>query len=138
MTSPGRSGSGSIVAGTLIYDADCGFCTRSAGWLSRGGRSFPIVAWQALPDLQTLALTVEDVTSAAYWQSTSGALWRGGDAIGMALRARSGLSSMAGRLILTRPVRPLVRVVYRRVAQNRHRMPGGSSSCRIPNGRPDH
>jgi hypothetical protein len=41
---------GDASSGELIYDADCGFCTRSAQWLARRRpERVRIVAWQAVP-----------------------------------------------------------------------------------------
>lgn len=117
--------------GRLIYDADCGFCTRSARWLAQDGAAFEIVSWQGLPDLGALGLTVEDVTTAAYWQAGDGTLSRGADAIARSLVARGGVFALTGRVLLVPPVRQLAHLVYGRVAVNRHRMPGGTGACRI-------
>lgn len=118
-------------AGELIYDADCGFCTRSATWVAGPGRAFPLVPWQSLPDLADLGLTEDDVVSAAYWRSGDGSLWRGADAIAQALVARGGVLRMAGTLLLRTPLRLLARPVYRWVAANRYRMPGSTEACRL-------
>ncbi|MGY2126948.1 thiol-disulfide oxidoreductase DCC family protein [Blastococcus sp. SYSU DS0617] len=115
----------------LIYDADCGFCTRSATWIARGGKAFPLQAWQFIDDLADYGLTFEDVATAAYWIEADGAKLRGSDAIGRALVQRGGVWKVAGRAIMSRPVRPLARWVYGHVATNRHRMPGGTSACRV-------
>lgn len=118
-------------SGELVYDADCGFCTRSAGWVAGADRAFPLVPWQSLPDLSALGLTEDDVTSAAYWRSTDGTLWRGADAIAKALVARGGVLRLAGTLLLRTPLRLLARPVYGWVARNRYAMPGGTSACRV-------
>lgn len=117
--------------GELIYDADCGFCTRTATWVAGPRHAFPLVSWQSLPDLPALGLTVDDVTSAAYWRSQDGRLWRGADAIAKALVARGGVLAVAGTLLLRTPLRVLARPVYAWVARNRYKMPGGTSACRV-------
>lgn len=124
------------VSGELIYDADCGFCTSSARWIAGDADVFPIVPWQSFPDLGALRLTIEDVTTAAYWRAPNGRLWRGSDAIAMALRARGGLLALVGVLILFTPLRPVARLVYRWTAANRYRMPGGTAACRLGDQRP--
>jgi len=115
----------------LIYDGDCGFCTRSAKWASQQGRAFPIQPWQTVDDLAALGLTVEDVTTAAYWIEADGTRRRGHEAVGRALVERGALWKALGKVVLSRPLRPLATLVYARVAANRHRMPGGTAACRI-------
>lgn len=115
---------------TLIYDADCGFCTRSARWLA-AGQDWSPVPWQAT-DLDALGLTEAMVTTAAYWVDGGTVRAEGAAAIAAALRTRPGWPRLAGRVIDSGPVRPLARLVYGLVARNRHQMPGGSDACRLP------
>jgi len=112
-------------AGRLVYDADCGFCTRFAQWVG------PSVSWQEL-DLAAAATTEQEMRSAAGWLDDGRVVVTGADAISAALVARGGAAGLAGRIIARPPVRGLARVVYRVVARNRHRMPGGTPSCRVP------
>jgi predicted DCC family thiol-disulfide oxidoreductase YuxK len=39
---------------------------------------------------------------------------------------------LIGTLIASRPVSPIAARVYRTVAKNRHKMPGGTDSCALP------
>lgn len=74
---------------TLIYDADCGFCTRSAKWLARTG-NVNIKPWQGIQDLEALGLTKEMVETAAYW-ADGGEVRAGAEAaIAEALIAKGG------------------------------------------------
>lgn len=114
----------------LIYDADCGFCTRSARWLAQG-QDWQAVPWQAV-DLASLGLTEQMVSTAAYWTDDGVVTAAGPRAISAALRSHRGWRRAAGVLIDLRPVRPLARAVYRVVATNRHAMPGGTDACRLP------
>lgn len=125
---------GEAARGRLVYDADCGFCTRAAEWLARRRpERVGIVAWQALPDLEALGLTVDDVTTRAYWQDSAGGLHGGSDAIALAMVARGGRLVAAGGRVIAGPVlSPVARLVYGWVAQNRHRMPGSTDACRLP------
>lgn len=117
------------MAGTLIYDGDCGFCTSSARWLANRGRC-EITPWQSL-DLAPLGLTEDDVTRAAYWLDGSGHVSaRGAGAVAEALRACGPGWRLTGRLIQLPPVRPLADVGYAWVARNRHRLPGSTDACR--------
>lgn len=114
---------------TLIYDADCGFCTRSAMWISRGNR-VNIKPWQGIHDLDGLGLTVDMVNNAAYWADKGQIRAAGESAIAHALIARSWIWKPLGYFILA--VRPLSGIVYRYIAKNRHAMPGGTSACKLP------
>jgi predicted DCC family thiol-disulfide oxidoreductase YuxK len=119
------------VPGTLVYDADCGFCTTSAGWLSRHG-GCAVVPWQRL-DLAAEGLTEAEVTSAAYWLDT-GVKRRGARAIAAALRTCGPAYRLLGRLIDLPPVRPVAAWGYGLVARYRYKLPGGTNACRLPPG----
>jgi predicted DCC family thiol-disulfide oxidoreductase YuxK len=117
------------VPGTLVYDADCGFCTTSADWLSRHGHC-DVVPWQRL-DLATERLTEAEVTSAAYWLD-AGEKRRGARAIAAALRTCGPAYRLLGRLIDLPPARPLAAFGYGLVARYRYKLPGGTNACRLP------
>ena len=114
---------------TLVYDADCGFCTRSAQWLAATGK-VRIVAWQSL-DLAQHGLSVEDVTAAAQWLGPEGPRASGARAISLAMRARGGAAAIAGAFIALPGISLLAAAGYRVVARYRHRMPGGTAACRV-------
>src|SRR3954466_14814387 len=99
----------------MVYDADCGFCTRSAEFL---GRRSPceIRPWQSL-DLAGVGLTERDVTTAAWWVEPGRTPQRGARAIAAALRSCEGVGyRILGRFIDLPPVRPLAAWVYGLVA----------------------
>lgn len=116
--------------GTLVYDADCGFCTRSAIALSH-----PVLVrtrpWQGVSDLPALGLPEESTCSAAYWISREGTVLRAEAAISGALIARGGIRMLVGYVIVSPPVRPLSAWIYKVIAQNRHALPGGTDTCRL-------
>jgi predicted DCC family thiol-disulfide oxidoreductase YuxK len=113
------------LTGHIVYDADCGFCTRSARWVDDAP-----VAWQAL-DLSEVGATQEQADNFAGWLSGGRVRALGAPAIAAALRARGGWMRPVGWLIDLPGVRRLAAVVYRVVAANRHRLPGGSAACRV-------
>jgi predicted DCC family thiol-disulfide oxidoreductase YuxK len=115
----------------LIYDADCGFCTRAATWLAARG-TVAIRPWQSFANLGELGLDEQLVTEAAYWVEDGRPVGRGAAAIGRASIARGGLAGPVGRLILSRPVAPLAAWVYALVARYRFALPGGTQACRLP------
>jgi predicted DCC family thiol-disulfide oxidoreductase YuxK len=112
---------------TLVYDGDCGFCTRSARWLQRRARSLDIVPWQRA-DLESLGLTADECQAAVQCvgggRRSSGAL-----AVAAALRECRQPYRAVGSVVGSPAVRPLADRVYVWVAAHRHRLPGGTRTC---------
>lgn len=118
------------MTGTVLYDADCGFCTTTAHWLERHG-SCSVTPWQSV-DLEALHLTLDDVTTAAWWLDSSGqATASGAQAVAAALRTCGPGYRLLGWLMTLPVLRVLAAVVYRWVAANRYRLPGATDACRI-------
>jgi predicted DCC family thiol-disulfide oxidoreductase YuxK len=114
--------------GTLVYDGDCGFCTRSAEWLAARGRA-TIQPSQTL-DLDAVGLTEDDVASAAWWLDADGRVaGRGAEAAAEALKTCRGPWRLVGHVLYARPWRPLADAAYQLVADNRHRLPGSTPMC---------
>ena len=63
--------------GTLVWDADCGFCAWSLRRLRQLGATCADSPWQRT-DLDAVGLTVADVTEAAWFVDEHGGLHRGG------------------------------------------------------------
>lgn len=124
---------GGQTGGVLVYDGDCGFCTRSARWIeARLPLGYPVVAWQAIPDLAALGLTEADVQRAAWWIDTDGRAHGGARAIARALIACRGAWSLVGWALLVPPISWLATLVYALVARYRYRLPGATDACRLP------
>ncbi len=121
-----------VLERTLIYDADCGFCTRSAQWLAHGG-NVRIQPWQGIRDLETIGLNEEMVETAAYWADGGAVIAGAEQAIAKALIAKGSGWQLAGRFILLPGVKWVSSRVYKVIAKNRHAMPGGTDACRLPN-----
>jgi predicted DCC family thiol-disulfide oxidoreductase YuxK len=118
----------------LVYDGDCSFCSSTARWIiARWQGPQQAVAWQDLSDsqLERLGLTLDDVRCAAWWIDAAGRRSRGHLAIARALRAAHGWPSLLGRILLVPPFRWLAAGAYPLVARWRHRLPGGTSACRM-------
>ena len=116
----------------LIYDGDCGFCTQSAKFLeARFTPGSTIAPWHAL-DLDALGLTIDDVTTAAYWVDDAGRTHRGSEGIALALTRTRAPWSLAGWAMRVPPVSWLAAAVYPVVAKNRHKLPGATDACAIP------
>ena len=120
----------------LVYDGDCGFCTRSAA-LAR--RVLPadcaVVPWQGA-DLAAVGTTAERARREALWVSRTGEVVGGARAVAAALREAGSGWALLGRLLQLPPIGLLADAVYRVVAANRMRLPGGTAACALPP-RPD-
>ena len=116
----------------LIYDGDCAFCTSSATWIEkRIPTGYPVVPWQHLPALNELGLTAADVERSAWWLDADGTAYDEHRSIGRALITAGGFWSLVGWLIVLPPICWLAAPVYRLVARNRHRLPGGTPACAV-------
>jgi len=126
-----------LVAAEFLYDGDCAFCSLCARLIDR---FIPTPArvrpWQSA-DLAALGLTVGDAEQAVQWVERGRPPLAGPAAIARLLRSGTGWSGRlvwrpAGILLGLRPLAALAWPVYRWVARNRHRMPGGSAACALP------
>ena len=114
----------------LVFDGDCAFCTRCARFLERIGPDAEIVAWQ-LTDLDELGITEQQAAEAVQWVEVDGRVRSGHEAIAATLNSAGRVWRIVGRALLLPGVSWLAARVYRLVANNRHRLPGGTSACAL-------
>jgi predicted DCC family thiol-disulfide oxidoreductase YuxK len=116
----------------LIFDGDCAFCTSSAEWIQR---RLPAVVhvepWQRI-DLHQFGLTEQNVMTAVYWVDDRRRTYRGDEAIAKALVAAGGGWKPVGWLLQVPGVSLLAAIGYKIVSKNRHRLPGGTPACKLP------
>ena len=115
----------------LIFDGDCGFCTRSARWIETRLDNATVAPYQSI-EISAYDLSVDDVTSAAYWVDQHGTTFRGHLAIGRSLIAVGGFWSIIGRLLVTPPIEWVAKPIYGLIARNRSKMPGATDACEVP------
>lgn len=118
----------------LVYDGDCAFCTSCAHALERIGPEAEIIAWQ-LADLGELGITEEQAIDAVQWVSTDGTLRSGHEAIAAVLGTAGRIWRLAGHVIRLPGITWLSAKAYRLIADNRHRLPGGTPACALPSAR---
>jgi predicted DCC family thiol-disulfide oxidoreductase YuxK len=119
----------------LIYDGDCQFCQLSLEFGLRHLKNFPkYVAFQRIAPAD-FGLSVNQVQSQIFMASRIPAakLPAGGHfAAAEILRMQNNrLYWLVGLIMSKPPVSWLAGMVYRWVAKNRHRLPGGSRQCQI-------
>jgi predicted DCC family thiol-disulfide oxidoreductase YuxK len=115
----------------LIFDADCGFCTRSVKVLKKLPTGADVVGYQ-FADLASHGITEERAAHEVLWVSRTGRVDGGAQAIAHLLIAAGGFYAVAGWLLRTPPLRWLAHGAYRTIANNRQRMPGGTAACALP------
>lgn len=115
----------------LVYDGDCGICTRCAEFADRHlARDAEIVAYQSA-DIPALGLTEQQCAEAVQWVRTDGGISSAHRAVADLLRESGPAWRPLGVVIGTPPLSWLAAVLYRWVARNRRRLPGGTPSCSI-------
>ncbi|WP_018351520.1 thiol-disulfide oxidoreductase DCC family protein [Longispora albida] len=116
---------------TFVYDGDCAFCSACARFIERRLRpQARVVPWQ-FTDLASLGLTTEQADEAVQWVG-GGRVASGPAAIAELLKVSRPVWRPAGYLLALRPVLALAWPAYRWTARNRHRMPGGTPACSLP------
>jgi predicted DCC family thiol-disulfide oxidoreductase YuxK len=115
----------------LIYDGDCGICTRLVGL---AGRLLRPTAWlraaQQL-DLAVYGLTADECDRALQFVAADGRVYAAQDAVSQLLLHSGGIWRPVGLALRLPGVNALAGVVYRWVARNRYRLPGGTAACAV-------
>ena len=123
---------------TLIYDGDCGFCSTAVRWLERTLPAMPAAVPSQWADLAAFGLTAEEASERA-WLVTTDSAGRprhqyGGHRAFSALLRRQPRASwrFAGWLLVTPGFSAIAAVGYKLITRYRHRLPGGTPACRVP------
>lgn len=119
--------------GVLLYDPDCGLCTRTARILQRltaPAQAAATVAPMTDADLDALAVDPVRARREIPLVRGDGTVVWGARAIAEALSGGPAPLRWVGRGIGAPPVIPVAERIYAWVADNRYRLPGGSESCR--------
>jgi alpha-1,6-mannosyltransferase len=129
MRSNGEPGQGGPI---LVYDGDCGFCTQSVRvierWIPTKAR---IVPWQ-FADLAAMGTTPQQAQGEVLWVAEDGRVHGGAQAVAQLLVDAGGVWAALGTAIRIPPIRWIAHLVYRVIAANRYRLPGGTPACALP------
>ncbi len=116
----------------LIFDGDCAFCSQCVRWVARRlPRKLSMTPWQEA-DLAALDLTQQQCEDAVPWISVNGSHAAGEVAVAQLLIWQRGIWALLGRAHLLPGVAQLSGAVYRWTARNRHRLPGDTPACALP------
>jgi len=121
---------GSFPKPVLIFDGDCGFCTRSSTSSSASRSTAEVTAYQ-FTDLELYGTTEQRATHEVLWVDPTGRIHGGAQAIARLLVSAGGFYTAAGWPCARRRSAGS-RGVYRLIANNRQRMPGGTAACALP------
>ena len=116
----------------FVYDGDCAFCTTCARFIERRiPTSAEVSPWQ-FADLDALGVTQDQAEEAVLWIADGEHVAAGPEAIARLLVDGGSYWRPFGWVLGLRPVTWLAWPVYRWVARNRHRLPGGTAACSLP------
>jgi predicted DCC family thiol-disulfide oxidoreductase YuxK len=115
----------------LLFDGDCGFCTTCVNWMQRHIRRLDATVPYQQADLDALGVTAAQAEQALQWVAADGTVYSGELAVAHVLIDAGKGWSVIGRAIALPGVRQISGVVYRWVARNRQRLPGGTPACSL-------
>ena len=116
----------------FLYDGDCAFCTSCAHFIERRiPTSAEVSPWQ-FADLDLLGVTQAQAVEAGLWIAEGEPVAAGPDAIARLLEESRSAWKGLGWFLGREPVGWVAWPMYRWVSRNRHRMPGGTAECSLP------
>lgn len=137
-------------APVFLYDGDCAFCSSCARFIEKRVRTTArVTPWQ-FEDLDVLGVSQHAAEEAVQWlevpaATTDTSVNTGGTSAGRPARVESGTRAISvllrraqwywrplGWALVIPPISWLAPPVYRWVARHRHRMPGGTAMCALP------
>ncbi len=116
----------------LVYDGDCAFCTSSVRAIERHLHPRCTARPWQFADLATLGVSRERAEHEVLWVTPHGVVYGGAQAVAKILLASRGAWRVAGALLMLPPGRWIGPPLYRLMARNRHRLPGGTPACAVP------
>jgi predicted DCC family thiol-disulfide oxidoreductase YuxK len=118
------------VTGTLIFDGNCGFCTRSRNFLVRLDRKRRIrtVPYQRQGTAEAAGVSLERLATEVCFVDAAGTPAWGAAAVNAALGTALGIR-LPTTVYRLPGIRGLQDRLYRWVSANRHRLPGTTPWC---------
>ncbi|MDX2939119.1 thiol-disulfide oxidoreductase DCC family protein [Streptomyces ipomoeae] len=115
----------------MLFDDDCGFCHRSVRWLEQRGalKATAAVPWQSLNRDRLPVPPTRLDQEVILVRGTS--ILGGAAALAEAMAGASLPWRLTSVFLRAPGIRTAAAYVYRRVAANRHRMPGGTAACQV-------
>lgn len=120
------------MSASFLFDGDCAFCSTSARFIERRiPTRATVVPWQ-YSDLAALGVSQEACEEAVQWIAVDGTVTSGSRAIGRLLMDAGSFWRPLGWLLLVPPGSWIAPPIYRLIARNRDKLPGGTAACAMP------
>lgn len=116
----------------FIYDGDCAFCSSSVRFFRKLSpkNSVNIEAFQFL-NLPLFGLTSQQCLAEAKFVAKDGQISGGYMAFARLFELQTGWLKFVGKFLRLPIVRTVSAAVYKWVAKNRYRLPGGTPECAL-------
>ena len=116
----------------LLFDRDCGFCTRAAGLLRRIDRRgrVEIIALQEQGAPARFGVTLDQALEQLWALDAQGRRYGGAAAANAVLGVALG-TRIPFHIYRIPGIRQLQDALYRWIAANRYRLPGSSGTCAV-------
>lgn len=117
----------------IVYDGDCAFCSSSIRTLQRLIPRAPKMIPYQFINPADYGLTLEQCETALQYVGKAGKISQGHEAYRQMLIELGGGYKLLGHLMRTPVYYGIANTVYRWIAKNRHKMPGGTPTCSLEN-----
>ena len=116
----------------LIFDGDCGFCSRCARFVARRmPTDAEVKPWQRV-NLAAYGVSPDRTRHELVWVGADREVAGGVQAIARLLLDCGGVWAVPGAALRVPPFRWIGHGLYRLVANNRDHMPGSTATCKVP------
>jgi len=115
----------------LVWDGDCAFCAGCVRFIERRIRTDARIVAHQKADLASLGLTTQQCQAALQWVGADRTIRQGSRAVAALLRSSSFAWAMLGVAIDLPVVRVVSSAIYKLIANNRQRLPGGTEACAL-------
>lgn len=117
----------------LIYDGDCGFCQRTLDVMKKRLATWPRTEPYQRLSLDQHGVRSQDAARAMLWVEPGMPPLVGAAAFARLFREQQQLCwRTLGRMMALPGVSHVAAIAYRTVSRHRHRLPSGTSACKLP------
>lgn len=115
----------------VIYDGDCAFCSTCVRLARRLMKEAPDMQPHQMLNLEEFGTSTEECDKVLHFISANGRVYVAHEAVRQIFFAAGGMWRVIGLVMRIPGIYFLMRVGYRLVANNRHKLPGGTPTCKF-------